>query len=115
MWKAEKVKTKPFEVFRPKSRFYRKKEDQFGIFFFKWSTIRPRSDKADLLGSTYNVNAIDFITVAKCKMYWHGVKSIALVLKGQSLSLTFYSHAMHFTFCNCNKMYSTYNIKPYNL
>ena len=110
MWKAEKVKTRPFELFRPKSRFYRKKEDQFGILFSKRSAIRPRSDLADLLGSTDIVNAIVFITFAKSKMYWQGVKSIALVLKGQSLSHTFYSHAIHFTLCNCNKMYSTYNI-----
>ena len=36
----------------PKSRLFRQKEDQFRGISSKRSAIRPRSDKADLLGST---------------------------------------------------------------
>ena len=47
--------------------------------------------------------AIHFITVAKSKMYCMRVK----VWLQDSLSTP---KAILFTFCNCNKMYSTYNI-----
>ena len=40
--------------FWPKSGLFRQKEDQFRSIFSKRSAIRPRSDKADLLGSTAN-------------------------------------------------------------
>ena len=36
----------------PKSGLFRQKEDQFRSIFSKRSAIRPRSDKADLLGNT---------------------------------------------------------------
>ena len=35
-----------------KRKLFRPKEDQFRSIFSKRSDIRPRSDKADLLGST---------------------------------------------------------------
>ena len=54
--------------------------------------------------------AIHFITVAKRKMYCMGVKSMASGLTFYTERNTFYSLPIHFTFCNCNKMYSTYNI-----
>ena len=52
MWKAKRVKIRLFRLFRPKSGLFRQKEDQFRSIFSKRSAIRPRSDKADLLGST---------------------------------------------------------------
>ena len=52
MQKVEKVKIRLFGLFRPKSRLFRQKEDQFRSIFSKRSDIRPRSDKVDLLGST---------------------------------------------------------------
>ena len=39
-------------LFGPESGLFRQKEDQFTSTFSKWTDIRPRSDKADLLGST---------------------------------------------------------------
>ena len=41
-----------FNFFGQKKRLFRQKEDQFRSIFSKRSAIRPRSDKADLLGST---------------------------------------------------------------
>ena len=52
MWKAEKLKIRLFGPFWPKSGLFRQKEDHFRSIFLKRSAIRPRSDKADLLGST---------------------------------------------------------------
>ena len=52
MWKADKLKIRLFGPFWPKSGLFRQKEDQFRSIFSKRSAIRPRSDKADLLGST---------------------------------------------------------------
>ena len=49
MWKAEKLKIRLFGPFWSKSGLFRQKEDQFRF------AIRPRSDKADLLGSTVMV------------------------------------------------------------
>ena len=48
MWKAKRVNIRLFRLFMPKSGLFRQKEDQFRNTFLK----RPRSDKADLLGST---------------------------------------------------------------
>ena len=50
--KAKRVKIRLFRLFRPKSGSFRQKDDQFRRIFSKRSAIRPRSDKADLLGST---------------------------------------------------------------
>ena len=50
--KAKKVKIRLFGLFKPKSGLFRQKEDQFRSIFSKRSAIRPRSDKADLHGST---------------------------------------------------------------
>ena len=36
-------------------------------------------------------------------MYWQGVKIIDVGVKGQCGCHTFYSHAIHFNFCKCNK------------
>ena len=52
MWEAEKVKIRLFGLFRPKSRLSKQNEDQFRGIFSKRSAIIPRSDKADLLGSS---------------------------------------------------------------
>ena len=52
MLKAENLKIRLFGLFWPKSGLFRQKEDQVRSIFLKWSAIRPRSDKADLLGST---------------------------------------------------------------
>ena len=52
MWKAKTLKIKLFGLIGPKSRLFQQKEDQFKSIFSKRSAIRPRSDKADLLGST---------------------------------------------------------------
>ena len=49
---AEKVKIRLVGLFRQKSGLFKQKEDQFRSIFSKRSAIRPRSDKADLLGST---------------------------------------------------------------
>ena len=43
------MKIRLFGLFRQKNGLFRQKEDQFHSIF---SAIRPRSDKADLLGST---------------------------------------------------------------
>ena len=52
MQKAEKGKIRLLGLFRPKSGLFRLKEDQYWSIFSKRSDIRPRSDKADLLGGT---------------------------------------------------------------
>ena len=52
MSKAENVKIRLFGLFGPKSGLFRQKEDQFRSIFSKKSAIRPKYDKADLLGST---------------------------------------------------------------
>ena len=52
MWKAEPLKIRLFGLFGPQSGLFRQKEEQFRSIFSKRSPIRPRSDKADLLGST---------------------------------------------------------------
>ena len=46
------MKIRLLGTFWPKSGLFRQKEDQFRSIFWKRSAIRPRSDKADLLGST---------------------------------------------------------------
>ena len=56
MWKAEKFKIRLFGPFWPESGLFRQKEDQFRSIFLKRSAIRPRSDKADLLGSTATIS-----------------------------------------------------------
>ena len=52
MWKAQPLKIRLFGLFGPQSGLLRQKEDQFRSIFSKRSAFRPRSDKADLLGST---------------------------------------------------------------
>ena len=52
MWETKIVKIGLFGLFRPKSGLFRQKEDQFMSICSKRSANRPRSDKADLLGST---------------------------------------------------------------
>ena len=42
---------------------FRQKEEQFRIKFSKRSDIRPRSDKADLLGSTADANQLLLVKV----------------------------------------------------
>ena len=66
MWKAEKLKIRLFGPFWPKSGLFRQKEDQFRSIFSKRSAIRPRSDKADLLGSTAKVCSL-YDTAVKAK------------------------------------------------
>ena len=56
------------------------------------------------------VGAIHFITVAKSKMYCMGVTRMASRLTFLHQSNTFYSLPIDFTFCDCNKMISIYNI-----
>ena len=53
----------------------------------------------------------------KSKRYWLGVKSIAFGGKSQFWSNTFHFLAIPFTFCNCNKRYSTstFNHIMYNI
>jgi hypothetical protein len=46
------VKIRLIRLFMLKSGLFRQKEEQFRSIFSKRSPIRPRSDKADLLGST---------------------------------------------------------------
>ena len=65
VWTAKKVKTRLFRLFSPKSGLFKQKEDQFRSFFSKRSAIRPRSDKADLLGSTGMI----MITESMCFFY----------------------------------------------
>ena len=50
MW--VRLKMVKIRLFRPKCGLFRQKEDQFGGIFSKRSAIRPRSDEADLHGST---------------------------------------------------------------
>ena len=54
--------------------------------------------------------AMHFITVAKSYMYCIGVKSMASGLTSLHQKQYVYSLPIHLTFCNCNKMYSTFNI-----
>ena len=50
-----------FDFVGQKADFLGKKEDQFRSIFSKRSAIRPRSDKADLLGSLLSVHLISLI------------------------------------------------------
>ena len=54
--------------------------------------------------------AIHLITVAKSKIYWEGLKSIAFCVKRSFPKQYFLLPRNTFTFCNCNKMYTTHNI-----
>ena len=55
------MKIRLFGPFWPKSGLFRQKEDQFRSIFSKRSAIRPRSDKADLLGSTAYIRFVFFV------------------------------------------------------
>ena len=53
MWKAQLLKKSDFlDLFGQKVDFLGNKRTNYRAFFSKRSAIRPRSDKADLLGST---------------------------------------------------------------
>ena len=72
MWKADKVKIRLLGRFWPKSGLFRQKEDQFRSIFSKRSAIRPRSDKADLLGSTAVVPGAGVSPSFRGLMWWTG-------------------------------------------
>ena len=70
MCKAEKLQVRLFGLAGPKSGLCRQKEDQFRSIFSKRSPIRPRSDKAGLLGS---IVGFELITkdMQACKKKMH--------------------------------------------
>ena len=93
MWKAEKVKIRLFGHFRPKSGLFRQKEDQFGSIFSKRDAIRPRSDKADLLGSTdIGANNFDTNTISVASYLSEGNLAVFLLQERVCMNNPWHKH-----------------------
>ena len=52
MREPERVNIRLFGILRPKGGLFRQEEDHIRSIFSERSDIRPKSDKADLFGST---------------------------------------------------------------
>ena len=79
------MKIRLFRLFWPKSGLFRQKEDQFGGIFSKRSANRPRSDKADLLGSTGTVQVPHHSYTVQCTVQCALAQSVKMPQGSDSL------------------------------